>query len=165
MNLTFTLGVVRRLDNRLEGLPDDSPRGLELHDRRKEALHSVLDGDTSLQVINWGKTNDCESREFVELSIVAVADAVFKYAVVPGLLWLGKKLAEKTVDAVASEAVKALIAKLFPKQEAKQLKDITITMPDGTTISVDAPDLSATMHIKFADKTSVSINYLTQKES
>jgi len=31
------LGVFRRLDNRLEGLDDQSPRALELHTRRKRA--------------------------------------------------------------------------------------------------------------------------------
>jgi hypothetical protein len=163
MNTTLTLGVYRRLDNRFEGLPDDSPCGIELHNRRKEALHAVLDTDESFQVLNWGETNDINSHEFVELTIAGVAGAVFTYAVVPGLLWLGKELAEKAVDTVASEAVKALIAKLSPKQEAKQLLDVTITMPDGTTINVDPPDRYATIHIVFADKIGVSINYLSQK--
>ena len=38
MNINLKLGVYRRLDNRAEGLGDDSPRAIELHNRRKKAL-------------------------------------------------------------------------------------------------------------------------------
>jgi len=162
---TLTLGVYRRLDNRFEGESDDSPRALELHVRRKDALHAVFDADENLQVLNWGQTNDSSSHEFVELSLASIAGAAFTYAVVPGLQWLGKKLAEKAVDTVLAETVKAIIAKLRPKQEAKQLLDIVVTMPDGTQVSVDPPDRNATIHIAFAGGTSVSINYKTGQES
>ena len=37
------VGVYRRLDNRLEGLDDRSPRALELHNLRGAALHESLD--------------------------------------------------------------------------------------------------------------------------
>ena len=50
MNSSITLGVYRRLDNRFEGLSDDSPRALELHNRRKDALHAVLDVEPNIQV-------------------------------------------------------------------------------------------------------------------
>ncbi|SRR6266568_2880808 len=91
----ITLGVFRRLDNRFEGLPDDSPRRLELHNRRKEALHKAFDGEKSVEVLDWGQTNDAQSHEYVELLIGAVAAQTFQYAVVPGLKFLGQKLAEK----------------------------------------------------------------------
>jgi hypothetical protein len=45
MDTHLKLCVYRRLDNRIEGLGDDSPRPLELHNRRKDALHSVFDGE------------------------------------------------------------------------------------------------------------------------
>src|ERR1051326_2358903 len=67
------VGVYRRLDNRFEGLPDDSPRGLELHNTRKEALHEVFDAEESAQVLDWGATGDTHSHEYIELLIGAVA--------------------------------------------------------------------------------------------
>jgi hypothetical protein len=54
--LKILLSVYRRLDNRSEGLPDDSPRGLELHNRRKEALHEALVGE-GWEVQDWGVTD------------------------------------------------------------------------------------------------------------
>jgi len=52
--ITLTLGVFRRLDNRFEGLSDDSPRALELHNRRRDALHEVFEVSTSVAVVDWG---------------------------------------------------------------------------------------------------------------
>ena len=54
MDIDITLGVYRRLDNRFEGLSDDSPRALELHDRRKDALHAAFHSDPVFRVKNWG---------------------------------------------------------------------------------------------------------------
>jgi hypothetical protein len=161
MQDTITLGVYRRLDNRFEDLSDDSPRALELHNRRKEALHQVFDGDLVLRVTDWGATNDTHPHEYVEVSLlVAAATAVFNYAIVPGVKWLGLKLAEKAVDTVLSEAAKAVVARLRPEQEAKQVLDFIVTLPDGTQIAVDPPDRSATITIRFADGTLQSVEYL-----
>jgi hypothetical protein len=162
MTVALRLGVYRRLDNRFEGQSDDSPRALELHVRRKNALHAALDGAPGLHVVDWGDTDDSESHEFVEL-IVGFAGAAFTYAVVPSLLWLGKKLAEKAVDTAASEATKALISRLFAKQKTKEILDFVITLPDGTRISFDPPDRYATIHITFSDGKVDSINYEREK--
>jgi hypothetical protein len=164
MEYNIGLGVFRRLDNRQEGLPDDSPRALELHNRRKAALHSVFDRESDIRVADWGQTDDSKSHEFVELSLAAVAGAAFHYAVVPGLQWLGQKLAEKAVDTALAEVAKAVVAKLRPKQEAKQVLDIHIALPDGTTIRVDPPDAGATINVTVNTQKSVSINYVTGKE-
>jgi hypothetical protein len=161
MSNIVRLGVYRRLDNRFENLADDSPRALELHNRRREALHSVFDQISEIQVVAWGETDDARPHEFVELGIAGVAGAVFTYALVPGLQWLGKKLAEKAVDTALSELAKTVVAKLRPKQEAKQLLDFQVTLPDGTRISVDPPDRSATITIAFKDGKVSSINYST----
>ena len=101
------VGVFRRLDNRFENLSDDSPQALELHNRRKEALHEVFDGRKSVEVIDWGQTDDAQPHEFVEIVVGAPAVKVFRYAVVPGLKFLGQKLAEKAVDEASGELVKA----------------------------------------------------------
>jgi hypothetical protein len=161
MNIGITLGVYRRLDNRFEGLSDDSPRALELHNRRKDALHAVLNSDPIIRVRDWGKTDDSRPHEYVEVLLGAGATAVFQYAIVPGVKWLGLKLAEKAVDTALSELAKAVVAKLRPKQEAKQLLDFIIMLPDGTRIAVDPPDRSATIRINFADGGAVqSLEYL-----
>lgn len=161
MSDVVMLGVYRRLDNRFENQADDSPRALELHNLRRDALHSAFDGENEISVVAWGDTDDVNPHEFVELSLAGVAGAVFTYAVVPGLQWLGKKLAEKAVDTALSELVKTIVARLRPKQEAKQLLDFQISLPDGTKISVDPPDRDATITISFKDGKASSFNYST----
>ncbi len=160
MNNSITLGVDRRLDNRFEGLTDDSPRALELHNRRKDALHAAFDADPVIQVTGWGDTDDLHPHEYVEVLLGAATTAVFKYAIVPGVRWLGLKLAEKAVDTALGELAKAIVAKLRPKQEAKQLLDFIIKLPDGTLIAVDPPDGAATITINFADGAVKSLEYL-----
>lgn len=164
MNTVVTLGVYRRLDDRFEGLSDDSPRALELHNHRKEALHEVFDGDPNIQVMDWGDTDDSRSHEYVELVLGAAATATFQYVVVPGIKWLGNKLAEKAVDTALSEFVEFLITKLRPRQQAKQVLDFIVKLPDGTEIAVDPPDRYATITIRFADGSIQSIEYLTKDE-
>jgi hypothetical protein len=160
MDISLKLGVYRRLDNRFEDLGDDSPRAMELHNRRKEALHSAFDGDPVIEVTSWGETDDSRPHEFVEVALSAGAMAVFHYAIVPGIEWLGRKLAEKAVDTAFGELAKAVVAKLRPKQESKQLLDFMITFPDGTQIAVDPPDRSATIRINFVDGSVQSLEYL-----
>jgi hypothetical protein len=164
MDPVISLGVYRRLDNRAEGLSDDSPRALELHNLRKEALHEVLDGDPAIRVTDWGKTDDSQPHEFVELALGAGASAVLQYALVPGLKWLGRKLAEKAVDKALGELVKAVIARLRPRQAAKRLLDFTITLPDGTKIAVDPPGPSAKITIYFAGGSHRALEYSREKQ-
>ena len=162
---TVTLGVFRRLDNRFEGLPDDSPRGLELHDRRKEALHEVFDREKSVKVLDWGDTDDARSHEYVELLIAVAASPTFQYVVVPGLKFLAQKLAEKVVDETTGELVKAVFAWLRPPQEKKKILDFSMTLPDGTVVSVDPPDRDATIRIQFKDGKLESIDYRKSSEN
>ena len=159
MDTTLTLGVFRRLDDRFEGLSDDTSRALELHNRRREALHDAFEGDPVIRVTNWGETDDSRPHEFVELALSATATAVFHYAIVPGVKWLGLKLAEKGVDTALGELAKTVVAKLRPKQEAKELLDLVIKLPDGTTVAVDPPDRNATITITFKDKSVQSLQY------
>jgi hypothetical protein len=160
MNSSITLGVYRRLDNRFEGLSDNSPRALELHNLRKDALHAVFDGDRVIEVTDWGDTDDSVAHEYVEVAVAAAATAVFQYAIVPGVKWLGTKLAEKAIDTALGELAKAIVAKLRPEQETKKLLDFTIRLPDGTRIAVDPPDRYATITITFADGAFRSLEYL-----
>ena len=159
MGATITLGIFRRLDNRIEGHDDTSHLALVLHNRRRDALHAVLDGDRNLRVLDWGKTDDTTPHEFVEIALSATATAVFTYAIIPGVKWIGVKLAEKAVDTAVGEVVKALFAKLRPMQDAKQMLDFVVSLPDGTRITVDAPDRSGTVTINFTDGTLQSLQY------
>lgn len=162
MSYQVVLGVYRRLDNRFEGLSDDSPRAVELHNRRKIALHEVLDSEKLIEVVDWGDTDDSRPHEFVEITLGMVASTVFTYAIVPGLKYVAEKLAEKAVDEASSELAKWLIAKLRPKQESKEILDIQITLPDKTHIHVDPPDRDAEIRITFRDGTLGSITYASQ---
>jgi hypothetical protein len=49
MSTYVQLTVYRRLDNRLEGQDDNSPRAVELHALRSQALHDVFDKDLTWQ--------------------------------------------------------------------------------------------------------------------
>jgi hypothetical protein len=160
MEPKVTVGVYRRLDNRFEGLSDDSPRALELHNWRREALHEVLDSSKPVRVLDWGYTDDTVPHEYVELVLGAAASAAFSYAIVPGLKFLGKKLAEKTVDHATSEMVKALVSWLRPKQEEKKVLDFVIKLADGTRIQVDPPDRDASLTVTFNDGRVESVHYL-----
>jgi hypothetical protein len=51
---------------------------------------------------------------------------VFRYAVVPGLKFLGQKLAEKAVDEASGELVKAVVSWLRGPQEEKKVLDLRI---------------------------------------
>ncbi len=159
MDISVTLEVYRRLDNRFEDLSDDSPRALELHNRRKDAMHAVFDSDPVIRVSDWGDTDDSRPHELVEVALGAAATAAFQYAIIPGIKWLGSKLAEKAVDTALGELAKAIVAKLRPKQEAKELLDFIIKLPDGTQIAVDPPDRNATITINFADGSVQSLEY------
>jgi hypothetical protein len=159
MSSQITLGVYRRLDNRFEGLGDDSPRALELHNQRREALHDVLDNEKSIEVLDWGNTDDSRPHEFVELILGLLGSTVVTYAVVPGLKYVGEKLAEKLVDQGTSEVAKWLISKLRPAQVSKKILDFEIRLPDGTQIHVDPPDRNADIRITFAGGTVSSIAY------
>ena len=163
MAIKLKLGVYRRLDNRFENLPDDSPRGLELHYRRRDALHAALDEAPGLRVTNWGQTDDTRSHEYVELILQCFATAAVPAVVVPGLLWLGKKLAENAVDTVVGESVKHLYAVLFDKQKKDEILDYSVKLPDGTLIHVDPLDRQATIRVTFKDGKVESFKYSRRK--
>ena len=164
MSDNITIEVYRRLDNRAEGLSDDSPRALELHNRRKEALHEVFDADTNIQIRDWGHTDNPRPHELIEIILTAAASATFQYAIVPGVKWLGNKLVEQAVDTTLSELAKYIVAKLRPKQEEEKVLDFTINLPDGTAITVDPPDRDSSITIHFSGGSVQSLNYSNSTE-
>ena len=139
MSESISIHIYRRLDNRFEGLPDDSPRALELHNLRKEALHEIFDHQEVVRVEDWGFTDDTSSHELIAITLSALATALTP-VIIAGLKELGKKLAEKAVDETTSSVVKWVISKLAKKQKEKKLLDFTIILKDGKSIHVDTPE-------------------------
>jgi hypothetical protein len=143
--LELKVGVYRRLDNRPEQ-PDDSEFAWELHRRRRRALEDAFGADSGFQVLAWDGTRDeKQTHELVEIAVV-VGEAV-KYVIVPGAVLLAKKLIEVGVEKSASEMVKAIFSRLRPKQEAKDILDFHIRLPDGTYIDSRAPEQGSTISI------------------
>jgi hypothetical protein len=161
MSDTLTLMVYRRLDNRAEGLSDDSPRALELHIRRRDALHEALNTLDGIEVRDWGKTDDEKPHELVEL-FISVKEFVVPLAI-PALLFLGQELVKSGVSTAASEAVKGIISRLKPKQESQQVFDFTVKLPNGVAVDMYPADHSiasdnrATIRVRFPNGRSIEI--------
>lgn len=149
MSTYVKLTVCRRLDNRVEGLDDDSPRAAELHLLRSRALHDILDRDPAWAVGNWGDTDDVRPHEWVELwaELRDVATIVAPVAI-PALVYVGRVLLDTGVSAAAVEGIKRLFAKFRKKQEEGQTSDVTMTFTDETTVSCqpDSGILTVTLH-------------------
>ncbi|WP_378184128.1 hypothetical protein [Aquimarina sp. SS2-1] len=163
MEHKLAIGVFRRFDHELVTDHNDSETELALHNRRKDALIDVFENEDQIIVKDWGQTKDTEPHEFVELVLGIVGTAVFNYAIVPGLKYVGEKLAEKLVDDAISNSAKWIISKLRPKQESKEILDFQIKLPNGTLIAVDPPDRNASITIHFNDGKVESINYDAEK--
>jgi hypothetical protein len=131
----IVLYVWRLLYNRLEGLSDDSPRGFDLHDRRKRALQEVLDNDVAWDVRDWGLTDDRQrTHEFVELLLqlkpidMEIVENISDY---PSL---SNALIQSGLGAAMAEAVTALIARLHLQQVEEKISNFDIQVPDGPLI-------------------------------
>jgi hypothetical protein len=103
----ISVSVYRRLDNRNEGFGDDSPRALELHNRRGVALHDALDGQTNWRVVDWGKTDDTKPHELIELCLEILKSAYFQTFALPVLTYIGGRLLDAAIDKSLVEPTKA----------------------------------------------------------
>jgi hypothetical protein len=142
MQQQITVGVYRRLDNRLQGdIDDSSTLAWELHRRRAGALEEAFN-EVDIRVVNWGDTYDSErTHELVQVLVevgVAVAAAVPATAI---LKWIGGVLGTILNDA-AAESAKGLIARLRRKQEGKQIADFSIFAKGRPLVTVYPDDLS-----------------------
>jgi hypothetical protein len=160
METKIKLGVFRRFDPQGEQGSSGAARSLELHNQRKTALHHVFDNASQeVLVADWGQTDDDNPHEFVELFIGLIGSAALQYIAVPAFQLLAKKLAEKLIDEASSELAKWMISKLQPKQNAKEILDFQMTLPDGTMIFVDAPDQNGTITVHFKNGLVETIKY------
>lgn len=164
MQSNITVGIYRRLDNRLEGLDDNSPRALELHNLRKAALHEVLDKQEAITVLDWGQTDDAASHEYVELILAAAASHIVQAFVIKGVQELGKKLAEKAIDETTSGVVKWIASKFIKKQAEKKLLNFSIRLQDGTFINVDVPQATSQITIHFNNGKPETIPYTIDQQ-
>lgn len=159
MRNNITVQVCRRLDDRLQGLPNDSRLSLELHSLRREALHEVLDNQEIAPVIDWGDTNDINSHEYVEIILNGIGVMVIQPLLINSLKELGKKLAAKAIDETTSQVVKWVISKLIKKQREKKILDFNITLKDGTFLRIDPPQGTSDVTVHFNDGELISIKY------
>lgn len=156
MTTELHLFVYRNLDNRLRNEPDTSPFAFELHERRRRALEDAFPEHDDISVNDWGLAKDSQSHELVEI-VVAASAATFKYAILPGLAMLGEKLMDLGADRATSEFVKAVVARLRPKQQARDVNDYAVKLPDGTVVNVLPPDREGTITVRRPDGTVVTI--------
>lgn len=142
MQNQLILGALRNLENRELNLPDNSPMALDAHVQRGASLHEAFDVDAGVVVLDWGDTDDKESHEHVTIEVAIVGHAVFQYAVLPGIKWLGEKLVEKAVDAALTEGIKHVLGKLWPKMKARRIEMLTINIPvrDAPMVIVNSAD-------------------------
>lgn len=164
MSTEISVEVCRRLDNRFEGFSDDSPRALELHNRRKRALHDALE-EVSDWDINWGETDDTKPHEWVELFITILSIPQVQAVAVPAITFIGGIIVKSGLDTATSETVEKLIAKLWKKQQKKEILDYVVTLPNGSEVYVDPQDDDAEITVQFKKGRIVSVNYnATQQE-
>jgi hypothetical protein len=159
MENLIVLEVTRRLDNRFENLPDDSPRALELHNRRKSALNDVFHNEPILRVTDWGLTNDTKPHEYVELILMVVASKIIEPVIITGLKELGKILAEKAVEETTSQFVKWIISKLVRKQKDNQIANFNLKLQNGISINIEPPQGTSEITVKLENGEMTTIKY------
>lgn len=140
-------------------MPPDSPRALELHYQRKEAVHEILDDQELVRVIDWGQTDDTNAHEYVELILGIIGTKILQPFVIAGIEEVGKKLAEMAVDEATSEFIKWIISKFIKKQKEKKIQDINIKLKGGIFINVYPPDWTSDITINVPGEKATTIKY------
>jgi hypothetical protein len=147
MRTTIRLFVLRHLSDH----PSDA---VELHNRRRNALHDVLDGEDTINVLDWGLTDNDHPQEFVEIILSVTSSIVFDYPVdKPGLNEIALRLRKRAIKPKMLDLIKWLILKLKPKQVSQEILDFQIRLPDGTRIDVHPPNKGGQVRMKYADGT------------
>jgi hypothetical protein len=157
MGEQIRLSVYRRLDNRLEGLPDDSPRALELHNERRDALVEALDGPQDMRVLDWGQTKDTQSHELVELVVEVITSPAVTGVASAALGWLATRIKDAVSD-VAVDGIKGLIQRLLPQQKRRRIRDFNIELPNGARVTVYPHDDHAEITVSTSPD-SVTVNF------
>lgn len=119
--------VTRRLDNRSEGLADDSPRAMDLHRLRAQALHEIFDHEQDWKVVQWGDTDDTRPHEDVTL-FVSFLHHVAQHAPIlnAALGLLGDVLLHVGMEVPLAIAMEKLVKRFREKGEENALAQATI---------------------------------------
>jgi hypothetical protein len=76
-----------------------------------------------------------------------VVDLAVEHVLVSGAQLLADKLVDLGVDAASAAGAKCLFSRLRPKQEAKEVFDFQIALPDDGWIQVEPPERGSTVEI------------------
>ncbi len=150
MDNQILVSVGRRFDNREEGLPDDSPRAIELHRLRAAALHDIFDSAPAVTVLDWGNTDDREAHEFVKLLVDFVQWATQPpqlQAAGAAALAIGKFLGTAAVGEAVKEGVRWLFERLRKKQQDGEITDVNIRATPMISIQVDPPKFGGRVYV------------------
>jgi hypothetical protein len=143
MSSEVIASVWRNLDNRNEGLSDDSPRAWELHRMRSMALHEVLDNVDGLEVKSWGDTDDSQrTHEVVEIIIEFgkwLAQPEQLQAMGTAAIGIGKVVGTAAIGAGVKEGVQWLFEKLRKKQKEGQIESASLKPAPMIEIRIDPP--------------------------
>lgn len=105
---------------------------LELHNMRKNALHNSLENIDGLDIQDWGKTDDTQPHEWVE--IIIFGWEIISPVVVPALELFGKELLKAGVSIIAVKTIKKVIQNVSKHQEKEEMKDCNFHLKDGKWI-------------------------------
>ena len=121
-------------------LPKESPRAIETHRLRAAALHDIFDSAPGATVRDWGKTDDSESHEVVELVVGFVQWATQPQqlaAAGTAAVAIGKFLAATVVGEVAKEGVIWLYGRLRKKQQDGQIQNASVSVTPTINIAIN----------------------------
>jgi hypothetical protein len=133
--ISVKIFVYRRLDNRSEGLPDDSPRALELHNLRKEGMHEALAGIAGIEV-DWGTVDDSKSHELAHSIVTFISDPQIHATVSHAASWAALKALEAAIGWGTVEMIKKMIEKMRPKQKEGKIVNFWFNLPTHTSVFV-----------------------------
>lgn len=157
----YSLDIYRNLDNLAQGLPDDSPYALQLHQRRAAALHEIFDNARgNVDVVDWGCTDDIEPHELVTILVTAIAAPVLSGALKPMLIEVGKFIAGKIMDKAASDTLTWIVGKFYPKQKTGEILDYYGKTPSGVAFYVPIPTgARGTLQLTMPDGTRSEVTF------
>ena len=99
------VGVFRIFGNELENPVDDNKVALELHNVRKQALHEVFDNQQTIEISDWGQTDDSQPHEFVSIAISIGAVALTDHVLIPAEKFIFEKIADNAIDTVFEKSI------------------------------------------------------------
>src|SRR5687768_2953124 len=108
----ISIGIFRTFGNELEQPINDNAVALQLHNKRKNALHETFDRQNEVEVKSWGQTDDTTPHEYVEIIIGALLPALTSHVILPAVKYLFQKIADKAIDTTLEKTVSWIILKL-----------------------------------------------------